>query len=82
MGEVFLNLKTFGENIDDAAKFTKANNALMGKVGYVHLAKERQHMVLAQGKKFDIPLQHHSLGFAGEDRIFYHIRGGHALSRC
>ena len=45
--EAFLYLESAGIDIDHTGDLTQARDAAVGNISYVHLAEERQHMVLA-----------------------------------
>src|SRR6202034_1514910 len=53
-GEALLNLQAAREEFDQAWNFAKANHFSIRDVGYVHLAEERQHMMLAEAEHFDV----------------------------
>ncbi len=57
--QVFLNLQTTGEHVDDARDLGQTDYLAGRDVGNMGLADERQHMVLAQRVQLDVLDDHH-----------------------
>ncbi len=53
-GQSFLNLQAAGKYFNEPWNFAQADNFAIRNVGHVYLAKERQHVVLAETKHFDV----------------------------
>src|SRR5712691_6551077 len=53
-GEALLDLQPPGKEFDETRHFAEADHFAVRDVGYVHLAEERQHVVLTQTKHFDV----------------------------
>ena len=53
-GHALLNLQAARKHVDQARDFAEAEDALVGQIGDVGLAEERQQVVLAQAEEFDV----------------------------
>ena len=60
-GQPLLDLQAAGEDIHHPRDLAQAGNIMLRDIGHVRLAKEGQHMMLAQGKEIDILHDHHLL---------------------
>src|SRR5208282_376603 len=69
-GEALLDLQAAGENFDEARNLAEANYFPVGNVGYVDLAEERQHVMLAEAEHLDVFDDDHLVVGDGEERAF------------
>src|SRR5271169_5434595 len=58
-GEALLNLQAAREGVDEARYFAQADHLSIWNIGHMHLAKERQEVMLAQAEHFDVFYDHH-----------------------
>src|SRR5579864_2835498 len=57
--QALLNLQAAGENLDEARNFAQPDNLTIRYVGDVHLAEERQHVMLTEAEDLDVFHNHH-----------------------
>src|SRR3990172_70647 len=68
-GHPFLDLQPAGEEIDNPRYFLKAHYLSVWQIGDMRLAKEWQHVMLAQAVEFDVAHDHHLVVLLVEDGI-------------
>src|ERR1700688_93944 len=68
-GEPFLNLEAAGKGFDEARNFAQADYFSIWDIGDVHLAEERQKVMLAEAEHFDVFHDHHFVVVDGEQRL-------------
>ena len=66
----FLDLQAPGKDFDEPRNLAQANDFAFGNIGDVNLAKERQHVVLAEAEHLDVFDDHHLVITDGEQRLF------------
>ena len=57
--QALLNLQTPREHVDKTRDFAEADDALVGKIRHVALAKKRQQVVFAEAEELDVFHNHH-----------------------
>ncbi len=57
--QALLDLQARREHVDNPGDLGQTDHLAIGQVGHMHLADDRQQVMLAQGVQFDIAQQHH-----------------------
>ena len=65
-------MKAPRKNFDEARNLAEADHLPVGNVRHVHLAEERQHVMLAQAEYLDIFDDHHFVIAYGEEGVLEH----------
>src|SRR3954469_21272150 len=69
LGETLLHLEAAGEDLDDAWQLGQPDDLAVRDVANVHLAEERQHVVLAHAVHLDIAHENHVGMILGEHSV-------------
>src|ERR1035437_2067405 len=78
--QTLLNLQAPRKDVDDARNLAKADHLGFGKVGDVHFAEERQHMVLAHAEELDVAHNHHLVVLHVEESAVDYLLYVHAVA--